>query len=87
MGAAQEAMARAERLEPPILNNKTAENFLREAIYAEKKWALAQQSRIAAISVVNIEIAKGFGSQADNLAGEIAINLMMAHKSLGIVPE
>ncbi|WP_287496886.1 hypothetical protein [Pandoraea sp. CB10b_02] len=66
------------------VENVDAKRYLTEAIDTHKKWALVQQTKVAALSKGDIDTVMEMREQADKLAMQEALSLSMAFKAIGL---
>jgi len=66
------------------LENEDATRYLTEAIDTHKKWSLMQKAKITAVLSGDLDNAKQYGLQCDELASKEALALVMAYKVVGL---
>jgi hypothetical protein len=78
------AVDRSQAIQMPQIRQTEARIHFGRVLAAHKRWALAQQARLGALSLDNRPLAEAFAAKAAAAAEEVILELAEVHRAAGV---
>lgn len=87
MGVNFKLLEASATIQVPPISNPVVARYAAAMVDDHKQWAILQQARIGAVKALNEKALDSLSEQADRMATQEALHMMMAYKTVGLDPE